>query len=294
MREFDKRFHSEVKCLSYLKKLKWKNPYVCPKCGDVRYWKLGNESRKCRQCRFENRVTVGTIFQDSHLSLKTWFYAIWWVTSQKTGVSAMGLKGVIGLGSYKTAWLMLQKIRKAMIVADRTKLVGDVEVDETLLGGFTPGKPGRDLSGKRLVIIAAEIKGKKIGRIRMRHIKNANADTLRNFIRENIEVGSTIHTDGWSGYNQIKEDGYQHNKIIAESVGVDELMPRIHLIASLLKRWILGTFQGVCQSKYLNGYLDEYVFRFNRRNSNARGLIFFRVISNAILMSSTSGRIKQN
>jgi transposase-like protein len=294
MRDFDSRFPSEAKCLAYLEKLRWGKVFSCLKCGGTSFWRLGDGLRKCRHCHFENRVTVGTIFQDSHLSLKTWFYAIWWITSQKTGVSALGLKGVLGLGSYQTAWLMLQKIRKAMVVADRSQLTGEVEVDETLVGGFIPGKLGRDSEGKRLVIIAAEVKGKKIGRIRMSHIPNASAATLRAFIKANIEPGTIIHTDGWLGYNQLDKDGYIHQKTPSESVGIEELMPKIHLVASLLKRWILGTFQGMCKPKYLNGYLNEFVFRFNRRASNVRGLIFFRVLANTILTTpSTSSDIKQ-
>jgi len=294
MRDFDSRFPSEAKCLAYLEKLKWGKAFSCRKCGGDSFWRLSDGLRKCRNCHLENRVTVGTIFQDSHLSLKTWFYAIWWITSQKTGVSALGLKGVLGLGSYQTAWLMLQKIRKAMVITDRSKLTHEVEVDETLMGGFSPGKRGRDSEGKRLVIIAAEVKGKKIGRIRMSLIPDASSATLRAFIKESVEPGTIVHTDGWRGYSQLDKDGFIHEQTTAESVGVEELMPRIHLVASLLKRWILGTFQGKCDRKYLNGYLDEFVFRFNRRTSNVRGLIFFRVLANTILTTpSTSSDIKQ-
>ena len=295
MRDFDKRFPTEAKCLDFLAKLRWKDGFFCSKCGETRYWKLDKGLRKCAACSFENSVTVGTIFQDSHLSLKTWFYAIWLVTSQKTGISALGLKGGLGLGSYHTAWLLLQKIRRTMVIAERSKLSRDVEVDETFIGGFAKTKRGRDADGKRLVVIAAEVHGKKIGRIRMKHIQNASARTLLSFIQSEVEPRAIVRTDGWLGYANVGKHGFVHEATSAKSMGIDEVMPRIHLVSSLLKRWFLGTFQGKCDAKYLGHYLNEYVFRFNRRTSNTRGLLFYRVLENALITKPiTSRAIKLN
>jgi transposase-like protein len=182
-----------------------------------------------------------------------------------------------------------------MVVVERHQLQKEVEVDETLVGGFMSGKYGRDHEGKTLVVIAAEVDGRKIGRIRMKRITNASAVTLHNFVKSEISPGAIVHTDGWRGYFGIDNLGYVHKKTIASSVGEEELMPKVHLVASLLKRWLLGTFQGRPASKYLDHYLDEYVFRFNRRKSNARGLLFYRVLENAVITSpSTSADIKLN
>lgn len=280
-------FTTEEECLEYLGKIRWGDKFVCSKCGSTKYWRLGKGLWKCSACSFEHSVTAGTLFQDSHLPLKTWFHAIWYTTVQKPGVSALGLQGDLGLGSYRTAWLMLHKIRRAMVRVDRSLLENEVEVDETLVGGSYSGKRGRGAEHKRLVVIAAEVNGKKIGRIRMKHIPNATAKTLQSFIRDTIKPGALIHTDGWGSYRGIDKEGFDHDMITAESVGVDELMPRIHLVASLFKRWLLGTHQGRFEEKYLNDYLEEYTFRFNRRTSKARGMLFFRVIENALVTQPT-------
>lgn len=280
-------FSTEEACLEYLEKIRWGDKFVCSKCGSVKYWRLGKGLWKCSICSFEHSVTAGTLFQDSHLPLKTWFHAIWYITSQKTGVSALSLQGVIGLGSYRTAWLMLHKIRRAMVRVDRSLLENEVEVDETLVGGSSSGKRGRGAEHKRLVAIAAEVDGKKIGRIRMKHIQSATTKTLHSFIKSTVKPGALIHTDGWRSYRGIDKEGFDHDRIVAESVGVDELMPRIHLVASLFKRWLLGTHQGRFEEKYLDDYLEEYTFRFNRRTSKARGMLFFRVIENALVTQPT-------
>ena len=269
-------------CLEYLEEVRYGKVFTCSRCNAIKYWRLGNGLQKCANCSFQQSVTKGTLFQDSHLPLKTWFHAIWWITSQKTGVSALGLQGVLGLGSYRTAWLMLHKIRKAMVVADRSLLGQEVEVDETLVGGLSPMKPGRDPDGKKLVVIAAEINGKKLGRIRMKHIPNASTRVLTRFIKENIEMGALVHTDGWTGYLGLESKGFLHDRVWGDDIPIEEVMPHIHLVASLFKRWLLGTHQGRCEAKYLGGYLEEFTFRFNRRTSKARGLLFYRVIQNAV------------
>jgi transposase-like protein len=244
---------------------------------------MGNGRWRCAECRTDRRVTVGTLFQDSHLSLKTWLYAVWWITAQKTGVSALGLQGILGLGSYRTAWLMLHKIRKAMVRVDRTLLNTEVEVDETLLGGIISKKRGRDRESKMLVVIAAEIDGKKIGRIRMKHISDASTTMLHSFITDHVEKGTLIHTDGWTGYFGLEDKGFLHDRVWGDAVSVDDVLPHIHLVISLFKRWLLGTHQGKVNRKYLDNYLEEFTFRFNRRTSKARGLLFYRVLENVVV-----------
>lgn len=238
----------------------------------------------CRGCRAQVSVLAGTIFQDTHVPLQTWLHAIWWITSQKNGVSALGLQRVLGLGSYRTAWLLLHKIRSAMIRPGRDLLSGEIEVDETFVGGPRPGKRGRGAAAKQLVVIGAEKDGKKIGRIRMKRIANASAKTLGGFIIATIAKGSTLVTDMWEGYNGVRLIGYKHQRVDGEAVGIEEVVPRVHRIASLLKRWLLGTHHGGWDPKHL----EEFTFRFNRRTSNSRGLLFYKVLENAVRVGPKS------
>jgi len=283
LREFDRIFATDADCLAFLEQVRWGIGFQCQFCKSDKYWSLSTGLRKCQECRFKNSVQVGTIFESTRLPLKTWFYAIWWVTSQKTGVSALNLQKNLGLGSYRSSWLMLHKIRNAMIFGDRSLLQGDVEVDEAFLGGVHSGKRGRGAEGKELIAIAVECSGKKrLGRIRIQRIADASAETLEPFITANIAKGATIHTDGWNGYNGVSKLGYKHLPIKSSTVQPDELLPRVNIVTSLLKRWLLGTLQGRLDAKHMASYLEEFTFRFNRRTSKARGLLFQRVIENSI------------
>ncbi len=188
--------------MQFLEQVRWSKGFECQKCQNKQFWPLAPGLRRCQACRFKNYVRVGSIFKSSKLSLKTWFYAIWWVTSQKTGVSALSLQKNIGLGSYESAWLLLHKIRNAMIHTDRSLLQGSVEVDEAFIGGVRSGKRGRGAEGKELIVIAAECSGeKRVGRARIQRIPKATAEVLEAFILSTIAQGATIHTDGWPSYN---------------------------------------------------------------------------------------------
>jgi transposase-like protein len=243
----------------------------------------------CSTCDVQTSVTVGTIFQDTHKPLRLWFQAMWYVVSQKNGISALGLQKVLGLGSYRTAWSWLHKLRTAMVRPGRDRLRDLVEVDETLVGGPQPGKRGRGASGKVLVLVAVEdregTKQKGIGRIRLTIIKDASGPTLEDAIEEMVEPGSTIRTDGWTGYNGLKQKGYEHVvvKHQEEEPGFDPT-PLVHRIASLMKRWLLGTHQGGAQSSHLHYYLDECTFRFNRRRARSRGKLFYELIRQGLLV----------
>jgi len=223
------------------------------------------------------------VFHGTRKPLLDWFVAIWWVTTQKNGASAEGLKQVLGLKSDQTAWLWLHKIRKAMVNPNRNKLSGTVEIDETFIGGEAPGKRGRGAENKVLTIIAAEVEGRKIGRCRIGIIEDGSAKSIHPFIVDNIEPGSTLITDGWNGYSGIEDKNFTR-KIHIQKGEVDEekLLPHVHLIASLLKRWLLGTHQGAVSKQHLQSYLDEYVFRFNRRKAAQRGLLFYRLLESAM------------
>ena len=216
-----------------------------------------------------------------------WFRAMWWVTSQKTGVSALGLQRLLGLGSYQTAWAWLHKLRRAMVRPGRERLSGRVEIDETYVGGHETeregGVRGRGTRRKTLVAIAAEQDGDGIGRIRMQRIAGASTANLERFLRASVEPGSVIHTDGWRGYARIEALGYHHKVTTIKRTddAAHEAMPRVHRVASLLKRWLLGTHQGAVSHEHLDYYLDEFTFRFNRRKSQNRGKLFYRLVQQA-------------
>ena len=282
--EFEKMFTTEEQCLDYLKGLRFPNGYACRKCQHNEYWYNKRGILVCKSCKDELSITSGTIFHKSKLPLVIVFRALWWMVAQKNGVSAVGLQRVLGLGSYRTAWAWLHKFRRLMVFPDRNQLSGKVEVDETLVGGKKAGKRGRGAEGKSLVVIAIEIKEKGTGRVRMSLIPDASKKTLGEFITDNIETGSNLITDGWKGYTGISKKGYHHEiedkTKMLEGEGV---LPNVHRIASLLKRWLLGTHQNYIGEAYLSYYLDEYTFRYNRRKSNSRGLLFQRLIEQGVL-----------
>jgi transposase-like protein len=208
---------------------------------------------------------------------------MWWVTGQKTGASALGLQRLLGLGSYETAWAWLHKLRRAMVRPGRDRLSGRVEVDESFVGGVG-GPRGRSTTKKALIVVAVEQVGDGIGRIRMRRIPDASADSLDAFVKAAVAPDSIVHTDGWHGYNGLKVAGYRHQITLLR--GHHELaskqLPRVHRVVSLLKRWLLGTHQGAVNAAHLDFYLDEFTFRFNRRTSRHRGQLFFRLAQQAL------------
>lgn len=233
-------------------------------------------------------MTAGTIFHDTRKPLSLWFEAIWHITCQKYGANALGLQRILGLGSYHTAWQWMHRLRRAMVRPGRENLSGTVEVDETYIGGERSGKRGRGAENKALVVIAVEdkggVKGKGIGRIRLQYIPDASAKSLIGFITMHVTSGTLIRTDGWGGYDSLPVAGYRH-----VVVGTTELVIA-HLVASLMKRWLLGTYQGGVQQSHLNYYLDEYTFRFNRRTSSSRGKLFYRLVQQAILTPAVAAR----
>ena len=280
--EFIKRFSTEEQCREYLFELRFPNGFTCPKCNHGEYWEVGDTLYTCKSCRRQTSAIAGTIFQDTRKPLMDWFIAIWWITTQKNAASALGLQRVLGLKSYEAAWTWLHKIRVAMVNPNRTKLSGTVEMDETFIGGVATGKRGRGAENKVQVIIAVELDGKKIGRCRMSIIDDGSADSIHPFITENIETGSTLITDGWNGYRGIENKGFARKIHVQKNEDdTDKLLPHIHTISSLLKRWMLGTHQGRVEQKHLQSYLDEYVFRYNRRKSAERGLLFYRLMESA-------------
>lgn len=287
MIEFQDRFITEDACLEYLVSLRWPDGFRCPRCDYDKAWKRERGLYLCQKCRRETSVTAGTIFHNTRKPLRLWFQAMWHISIQKYGTNALGLQRVLALGSYHTAWRWLHKLRRTMVRPNRDMLSGTVEVDETYIGGKRPGKRGRGADNKALVVIAVEdkgrAKGKGIGRIRLQNVPDASADNLIGFIKTHIKTGSIIRTDGWNGYKSLDTECYKH--VVVDSIN----LTLAHLVASLLKRWILGTYQGSVELYYLDYYLDEYTFRFNRRSSGSRGKLFYRLVQQAVITEPVFG-----
>ena len=283
--ELESRFATDEACREYLVQMRWPEGFVCSRCGSRTAWLTRRQRLVCGACRYQASVTAGTIFQDTRKPLRLWFRAMWYVTSQKNGTSAMGLQRVLGLGSYLTAWTWLHKLRRAMVRPGRDRLSGRIEVDETYIGGEEENVRGRETDGKVLVLIAAQEDGRGIGRVRMARVPDASALSLHGFIKNVIDPGSVVRTDGWKGYTGLEKLCCRHEVVILRGKGKDaalKMMPRVHRVAGLLKRWLLGTHQGAVTPEHLDYYLDEYTFRFNRRKSHSRGKLFYRLIQQGL------------
>ncbi len=280
--ELEGAFSTEEACRGYLVRLRWPEGYRCPRCQGTKAWKDGAGLFRCVACDYKTSVTAGTIFERTRKPLVTWFRTIWLVTSQKNGASAKGVQRVLGLGSYETAWTWLHKLRRAMVRPGRDSLSGTIDVDETYIGGERPGKRGRGAAGKTLVLIAAQHDGDGIGRIRLAQAPDLLGQTLGRAVQTMVATGSVVRTDGLRSYAGLNSLGFVHEVVRTdESVG-ENLLPRCHRVASLLKRWLLGTHQSYVSHEHLDYYLDEYTFRFNRRTSKHRGLLFYRLLQQAM------------
>lgn len=261
--EFQQWFPDEKACLEFMIKSRWPDGFVCPRCGFNEYfWKETRQLLQCKQCGYQASVTAGTIMHRSKQPLTTWFQAAYLVTTHTPGMSALQFQRQVGIPSYKTAFLMLHKLRASMVRPGRTNLSGFVEVDETYIGGEHPGKSGRGAEGKVIVVGAVDVHGKYANRVRLQVIPNVTQATLTDFVKTNAEEGSTVKTDDWIGYDKLDQSGYKH-------IVSTELI-HIHRVFSNLKTWLLGTHHGV-SSQHLQSYLNEYTFRFNRRGTPMAG-----------------------
>jgi len=280
MVQFMRRFRTEKDCLEYLMEYRWANGFTCPHCKNPKGWTMKRGLFHCSSCQKQTSVTAGTVLHNTRIPLQSWFLAMWFICTQKKGVSAADLQTELGLGCYKSAWLMMQKLRQAMVRLEREKLQNEAEVDETYLGATEANVRGRELIEKALIVIAVELNGRKIERIRLRHIPDASANSLCGFITDCVEADAVIHTDAWKGYSPLEKAGYKHQitSIKGDERVALECFPNVHLVASLLKRWVLSTYQGRVEHKHLQHYLDEFVFRFNRRKSKHVGKIFHSLV----------------
>ena len=290
--EFLDWFSSEDACLSYLERLRWPHGFACPDCASMTAPYRASRTRlMCQDCGRQTTVTSGTIFDKTRTPLKVWLAAAWYVTGQKQGVSALGLQRVLGLGSYQTAWAMLHRFRRAMVRPDRERLKGLVEVDETYLAISDRQRPisavGRKSStSKVLVVMAVEVlEPKGFGRIRLQRIFKDSGDYVVPFVQESVEPGARVRTDGSAAYRCLGDLGYDHQRtvMLGSDTPAHVSMAGVHRVASLIKRWILGTHHGSVQPDHLDAYLDEFVFRFNRRTSSSRGMLFYRLLQQAVV-----------
>ena len=282
--DFIIRFSTEEACYDYIAGLRWPEGYKCPRCNNSKAWKSKRNLLCCSNCGHQASITAGTLFQGTRKPLRLWFHVMWWIMSQKSGASAKNLQHTMGFNRYETAWTWLHKFRRVMIRPGRDKLNGHVEVDETFIGGSEKGIRGRKAIKKALVVIAVEIEEKKLGRLRFRLIPDASAENLISFIKDNVKPGSVVITDGWKGYSPMQSAGYSHvvKNIANSEESASELLPHVHLVVSLIKRWLMGTHQGAVTAMHLSYYLDEYAFRFNRRLSTHRGKLFYRLMQQAV------------
>ena len=306
-------FPDEEACLEYLEGIRWPDGFVCPRCGRVdEPYRTSRGRLICRHCRHQCTVTAGTIFEKTRTPLRSWLAAVWYIINQKQGVNALGLQRVLGLGSYQTAWAMLHRLRRAMIRPGRERLSGLVEVDESIIGrslrtklhqkNKRKSKPRQLLTSRSVIAVAVEIKKPKgFGRIRLRRVPDTSAASVLPFVKDVVEPGSMVRTDGSWAYHKLQKLGYRRERMViygaAQPAHVS--MPGVHRVSALLKRWLMGTHQGAVKQKQLEYYLDEFTFRFNRRTSRSRGLLFYRLLQQAMLTAPVTyaqiaGKAKHN
>jgi transposase-like protein len=283
--QFEEMFATEEKCLNHLFKARFPDGFICSTCGSTEFWWTQRQLLHCKHCGHQTSLRKGTVFEGSKKPLKLWYRAIFLVAFQKIGISAKNLQQQLGFSSYQTAWAWLHKIRLAMRRLNREKLIDKVEVDESFIGGHHEGQRGRGSENKTLLCIGLERdtskKKNQCGRIRIEIIDDASKNSIEDFIIENVDKEAIVVTDKWPSYNHINELIKKH--LPQKSDKENDPLGGIHLVSSLLKRWLLGTHQGRVEKKHLQQYVDEFVFRFNRRKSKSRGKVFFRLIDECIV-----------
>ena len=265
--QFQKRFSREDFCLKHLVKLRWPDGFVCPRCG---HDKAGFHSKRkllqCKGCRYQASATAGTIFHRTKIPLRKWFWFIFLISSQKTGVSIQGLQRLLCIKSYKTAWTMAHKVRKAMADRDASyQLANLVEMDDSYFGPSGRGKRGRGSKGKVPVVVAVENRGKKPGFAAMRVVDNLKSAHIAHFAQSKIKEQQTVRTDGYVSYYCLTGYGYELDmRIVGNGPNASKELPWVHTLIANVKSMLRGAHHGVSH-KYLQRYLDEFCYRFNRR-----------------------------
>jgi transposase-like protein len=294
---FIARFGTDEQCHAYLFQQRWPEGFGCRACGHRQAWRLGRRNvYECAACGQQHSLLKGTIFEQTKTGLAKWFLAIYLVSASKGGISALELQRQMGFGSYQTAWTWLHKIRRAMVRPGREALHEQIEADETYVGGAEPGKPGRG-GGKTVVAGAVESgrgkpRGGRLGRLRLAALADASRSSLEGFLAANVARPAGVTTDGWAGYGGLAAAGWRHEPVNLSATWGDAALrlPAIHLVFSLAKRWLLGTHHGAVAKKHLPAYLDEFVFRFNRRTAKSVSHRFARVVEHAVQLPPTTYR----
>jgi transposase-like protein len=286
LRDFNRRFATQADCERFLYSVRYPQGFACPRCGVERGWRL--DGQRLIECVHGHKVslTAGTVLHRTRLDLLTWFHAAYLISTLTPGISAVQLQRQLGLRRYETAFQMLHKIRSVLVAPGRERLHGEVEVDETFVGGKDPDRDGRG-GDKVLVVGAIEliavreddsgVTRKRAGRLRLKAVPDASAASLAAFVETEVDVGTFVHTDGWDGYRRLQRSGYQHRRLVqGKGRNATPVLPHVHRVFSNLKAWLQGTHHGRIEPKYLQAYLNEYTFRFNRRFW--RGPAFLRAL----------------
>jgi transposase-like protein len=268
--EFQDRFATEEACREYLFASRWPDGFTCPACGSARAGAMHRRRLlwQCKECGQQTSATAGTVMHGTHTPLRTWFWAAYLVATHHPGISAKQLQRQLGLSRYETAWLILQKLRRAMVAPERSRLTEEVEIDEFWLGGYEEGLRGSRERGKKALVGAAiEVRGAGSGRLRLQVLPDASGPTMRDFAIATTAKGAIVHTDGLQSYRVLAKHGYDHRRRPQGTAAPGEqLLPRAHRAISNLKAWMHGTHRGV-SDEHLPVYLDEFVFRHNRRGT---------------------------
>lgn len=269
--EFQRRFPDEAACAAYLAQARWPDGFRCPSCGHAKGWELSTKrfTWECASCGRQTSVTAGTVMHAAKLPLTVWFWAAYLMATHSNGIAALQLQAQLRLGSYKSAWLLCAKLRRAMVAPGRAPLAGLVEVDETTIPLRRKDDPpagghGRSPQGKMLVAGAVEVTDGKPGRVRLAAIADFSARSLHAFIKANLAPGATARTDGWSGYAGASD--IAHDPHVIGPMAAHIVLPWTHRVFANLKTWALGVYHGLRQ-QHLQSYLDEFTFRFNRRRT---------------------------
>src|SRR5436305_13174065 len=271
--EFEQRFADEDACAEYLAAARWPEGFACPACSGSKAWRLETKrpTNECAGSGKQTSVTAGTIMHHSKLPLTIWFWAAYLMATHSNGISALQLQRQLALGSYKSAWLLCAKLRRSMLAPGRTPLAGLVEVDETELVCRSKKDPpaggrGRSHQGKILVVGAVEVQdgGAGPGRIRLQEIPDFSAASLHAFLAAHLAPGATAKTDGLPSYAGAAS--IHHEPHVVGKMAAHIVLPWVHRVFANLKVWALGVYHGL-RRKHLQSYLDEFVFRFNRRRT---------------------------
>jgi hypothetical protein len=277
--EFQRRFATEKACVAYLIQVRWPQGFECPRCHHPKAWRVSLRSYRCAGCRKEIHLTAGTVLHGSHLPFRYWFWSAYLMSTLTPGISALQLQKQLGIGSYETALYLCRRLRKAMVNPMREPLQGVVEVDCAYIGGEAIGRGGRWIDDKVPIIIAVENRGDHTGRVRIQEIDGISKWTAHRFIVKNIAPGSQLNTDGGVEFGEIEEKGYVHNGQVQETPAMaGVILPWVHRVIGNLKTWLRGTHHGV-DKEHLQSYLDEYVFRYNRRRHREAGFLSLLILS---------------